>query len=30
MVPGPEVHLHTYLPEAASLGLGSVRERLAG
>lgn len=30
IVPGPEVHLHTYLPEAASLGLGSVRERLAG
>ncbi|HKC28146.1 MAG TPA: GNAT family N-acetyltransferase [Jatrophihabitans sp.] len=30
MVPGPELHMHTYLSEAASLGLGSVRERLAG
>ncbi|MGN6608223.1 MAG: GNAT family N-acetyltransferase [Jatrophihabitans sp.] len=31
MVPGtPDVHLHTYLPENAALGLGSVRERLAG
>lgn len=28
MVPA-EMHLHTYLPEAAALGLGAVRERLA-
>jgi L-amino acid N-acyltransferase YncA len=25
-----DLHLHTYLPEGATLGLGSVRERLAG
>jgi GNAT superfamily N-acetyltransferase len=25
-----QVHLHTYLPESAKLGLGSVRQRLAG
>jgi GNAT superfamily N-acetyltransferase len=30
MVPDVEVHLHTYLPESATLGLGSVRQRLAG
>lgn len=31
MVPGPgDLHLHTYLAEDAALGLGSVRERLAG
>jgi GNAT superfamily N-acetyltransferase len=30
MVPGAEAHLHTYLTEAATLGLGSVRQRLAG
>ena len=30
MVPGSETHLHTYLPESATLGLGSVRQRLAG
>jgi N-acetylglutamate synthase-like GNAT family acetyltransferase len=30
MVPGADAHLHTYLPEAATLGLGSVRQRLAG
>lgn len=30
MVPGSDAHLHTYLPESATLGLGSVRERLAG
>ncbi|WP_460604756.1 GNAT family N-acetyltransferase [Jatrophihabitans fulvus] len=30
MVPGPDAHLHTYLPEAATLGLGPVRQRLAG
>ena len=30
MVPGSETHLHTYLPDSASLGLGSVRQRLAG
>jgi GNAT superfamily N-acetyltransferase len=27
---GGDVHLHTYLSEGATLGLGSVRERLAG
>jgi GNAT superfamily N-acetyltransferase len=30
MVPDAEVHLHTYLPESATLGLGSVRQRMAG
>lgn len=30
MVPDLEAHLHTYLPDAATLGLGSVRQRLAG
>jgi GNAT superfamily N-acetyltransferase len=30
MVPDVNTHLHTYLPEAATLGLGSVRQRLAG
>ncbi|MDT4924199.1 MAG: hypothetical protein QOG01_1912 [Pseudonocardiales bacterium] len=30
MVPDVDVHLHTYLPESAALGLGSVRQRLAG
>jgi GNAT superfamily N-acetyltransferase len=29
-VPDVEVHLHTYLPNSATLGLGSVRQRLAG
>jgi hypothetical protein len=29
-VPDVDVHLHTYLPESAALGLGSVRQRLAG
>jgi predicted N-acetyltransferase YhbS len=30
MVPDVHAHLHTYLPETATLGLGSVRQRLAG
>jgi GNAT superfamily N-acetyltransferase len=30
MVPDTEAHLHTYLSESSSLGLGSVRQRLAG
>lgn len=30
MVPDSNAHLHTYLPEAAKLGLGTVRQRLAG
>ena len=30
MVPDTEAHLHTYLSESCSLGLGSVRQRLAG
>jgi GNAT superfamily N-acetyltransferase len=30
MVPDLNAHLHTYLPESAMLGLGSVRQRLAG
>ncbi len=30
MVPDDDMHLHTALPEGASLGLGAVRERLAG
>ncbi len=30
MVPDVDLHLHTYLPESATLGLGSVRQRLAG
>jgi GNAT superfamily N-acetyltransferase len=31
MVPDTSnAHLHTYLPESATLGLGSVRQRLAG
>ena len=30
MVPDANPHLHTYLPESATLGLGSVRQRLAG
>jgi GNAT superfamily N-acetyltransferase len=29
-VPDTELHLHTYLSETATLGLGSVRQRLAG
>jgi GNAT superfamily N-acetyltransferase len=30
MVPDAEAHLHTYLSESSGLGLGSVRQRLAG
>ena len=30
VVPDLDLHLHTYLPESAALGLGSVRQRLAG
>ncbi len=30
MVPDVDAHLHTYLSESSSLGLGSVRQRLAG
>lgn len=30
MVPDVHTHLHTYLAESATLGLGSVRQRLAG
>jgi GNAT superfamily N-acetyltransferase len=30
LVPDPELHLHTNLPYSASLGLGAVRQRLAG
>jgi GNAT superfamily N-acetyltransferase len=30
MVPDVDAHLHTYLPDEATLGLGSVRQRLAG
>jgi GNAT superfamily N-acetyltransferase len=30
VVPDVHVHLHTYLPDSATLGLGSVRQRLAG
>lgn len=30
MVPGARPHLHTQLPDSAPLGLGAVRERLAG
>lgn len=30
MVPDVNTHLHTYLSESAMLGLGSVRQRLAG
>jgi GNAT superfamily N-acetyltransferase len=30
VVPDVDLHLHTYLPETATLGLGSVRQRLAG
>ena len=30
VVPDVDLHLHTYLPESAALGLGSVRQRLAG
>ena len=30
MVPDGKPHLHTYLPDSALLGLGAVRERLAG
>jgi len=30
VVPDVDAHLHTYLPESAALGLGSVRQRLAG
>lgn len=30
MVPDVDTHLHTYLPDEATLGLGSVRQRLAG
>jgi GNAT superfamily N-acetyltransferase len=25
-----ELHLHTYLPDSAALGIGSIRQRLAG
>jgi GNAT superfamily N-acetyltransferase len=30
VVPDVDLHLHTYLPDSAALGLGSVRQRLAG
>lgn len=30
MVPDVDAHLHTYLPASATLGLGSVRQGLAG
>lgn len=30
MVPDIDMHLHTYLPDSARLGLGAVRQRLAG
>lgn len=30
LVPDVEAHLHTFLPESAGLGLGAVRQRLAG
>jgi GNAT superfamily N-acetyltransferase len=30
VVPDVDIHLHTYLPESAALGLGAVRRRLAG
>ena len=30
VVPDVEAHLHTFLPESAGLGLGAVRQRLAG
>ena len=30
LVPDTDVHLHTYLPASATLGLGLVRQRLAG
>lgn len=30
LVPDVDAHLHTYLPESATLGLGPVRQRLAG
>lgn len=30
MVPGPNAHMHTYLSTGATLGLGAVRQRLAG
>jgi GNAT superfamily N-acetyltransferase len=30
MVPEADPHLHTYLADSASLGLGAVRQRLAG
>jgi GNAT superfamily N-acetyltransferase len=30
MVPDVHAHLHTYLPETAALGIGAVRQRLAG
>ncbi len=30
LVPDTDLHLHTYLPASAALGLGSVRQRLAG
>jgi GNAT superfamily N-acetyltransferase len=30
LVPDVDTHLHTYLSESSSLGLGSVRQRLAG
>lgn len=29
-VPDTHLHLHTWLPESAALGIGSVRQRLAG
>lgn len=29
-VPDGNLHLHTYLPDSAALGLGAVRQRLAG
>jgi GNAT superfamily N-acetyltransferase len=30
MVPDSDAHLHTFLPDTATLGLGPVRQRLAG
>jgi GNAT superfamily N-acetyltransferase len=30
VVPDVDLHFHTHLPESAALGLGSVRQRLAG
>jgi hypothetical protein len=28
LVPDPQPHLHTYLTDSATLGIGSVRQRL--